>query len=101
MSETMTQAQITRRRNKEIRDAARAERAAQERADRSLVLEAVRDVLKDEKATTAQRLFAVAVLDNMLQYYFVPYDVRHLLQTADTAKMDVEIMERLEQLTNK
>lgn len=95
------QAQITRRQNKAIRDAARAERAAQEKADKALVLEVVRDALKDKKASTAQRLFAVAVLDQMQHYHFVPSDTRHLLQTADTAKIDAEIMERLEQLKNK
>lgn len=95
------QARITRQQNKAIRDAARAEREAQEKADKALVLEVVRDALKDKEATTAQRLFAVAVLDQMQHYYFVPSDTRHLLQTADTAKIDAEIAERLEQLKNK
>lgn len=101
MDKTPTQAQITRQRNKAAREAARAERDAQEKQDKALVLEVVRDALKDKEATTAQRLFAVAVLDNMQYYRFVPYDVRHLLQTADAAKMDAEIMERLEQLNKK
>ncbi len=101
MNKDHTRANITRRQNKAISDAARAEREAQEKADKALVLEVVRDALKDKEATTAQRLFAVAVLDNMQYYHFVPYDVRHLLQTADAEKMDAEIRERLEQLKNK
>ena len=72
-----------------------------EKVDKALVLEALRAVLKDPEATTAQRLFAVAVLDHMQHYYFVPSDTRHLLQTADAAKIDAEIAERLEQLKNK
>lgn len=95
------QAKITRQQNKAAREARRAEREAQEKADKALVLEVIRDALKDKEATTAQRLFAVAVLDNMQHYYFAPHDVRHLLQTADTAKIDAEIRERLERLKNE
>lgn len=67
----------TRQRNKEIRAAARAEREAQEKADKALVLEALRAVLKDPEATAEQRIFAVAALDNMQHYYLVPYGVKH------------------------
>ncbi len=81
MDKSHEQANITRQQNKAIRE-------AQEKADKALVLEVIRDALKDKEATTAQRLFAVAVLDNMQYYHFVPYDVRHLLQTADAEKMD-------------
>lgn len=77
MDKAHEQAQITRQRNKEIRAAARAEREAQEKADKALVLEALRAVLKDPEATTEQRIFAVAVLDNMQHYYLVPYNVKH------------------------
>lgn len=48
----MDKPQTTRERNKAAREAARAEREAQERADKALVLEAVRDALKDKEATT-------------------------------------------------
>jgi len=101
MDKTPTQAQITRQRNKAAREAARAQRDAQEKADKALVLEVVRNALKDKEATTAQRLFAVAVLDNMQNYRFVPHDVRHPLQTEDVAKIDAEIMERLEKIEKK
>ena len=77
MDEHLTPAQIKRRQNKAIRDAARAEREAQEKADKALMLEVVRDALKDKEATTAQRLYAVAVLDNMKYYRFAPYGVKH------------------------
>lgn len=77
MDKTHTQAQITRQRNKEARAAARAERDAQERQDKALVLEALRAVLKDPEATTEQRLYAVAVLDNMQHYSFTPYGVKY------------------------
>ena len=77
MDKAHTQAQITRQRNKEARAAARAEREAQEKADKALVLAALRAVLQDPEATTEQRLYAVAVLDNMQHYYIVPYNVKH------------------------
>ncbi len=87
-------AQTTRERNR----AARAAREAKAREDAALVLDVIRDALKDKTATTAQRLFAVAVLDRMCYYHFVPSDARHLLQTVDAAKADAEIAERLERI---
>lgn len=101
MDKSHKQAQETRRRNQEARQMQREAREAEEKVDKALVLEAVREALKDKEATTAQRLFAVAVLDSMQYYRFVPYDVRHLLQTADAAKIDAEIAERLEQMKDK
>ncbi len=97
MSEISKKAQTTRECNK----AARAAREAKAREDTALVLDVIRDALKDKTATTAQRLFAVAVLDRMWYYNFVPNDARHLLQTADMAKADAEIAERLERIKNK
>lgn len=97
MSEISEKAQATRERNKE----ARAAREAKAREDAVLVLEVVRDALKDSEATTAQRLFAVAVLDRMCYYNFVPGDARHLLQTADMAKADAEIINCLEEIEKK
>jgi hypothetical protein len=67
----------TRERNKAARDARRAAREAEERQDKALVLDALRAVLKDPEATTEQRLYAVAVLDNMQYYRFVPYGVKY------------------------
>lgn len=67
----------TRERNKAAREARRAARAAEEQQDKALILDALRVILKDPEATTEQRLYAVAVLDNMQSYYFVPYGVRH------------------------
>lgn len=72
-----TQALTTRQRNKEARAAARAERETQERQDKDLILAALRAVLRDPEATTEQRLYAVAILDNMQHYYIVPYNVKH------------------------
>lgn len=63
MDKAHEQAQTTRQRNKEIRAAARAEREAQEKADKALVLATLRTVLQDPETTTEQRLYAVAVLE--------------------------------------
>lgn len=68
----MTETQTTRQQNKAARDAARAERNAQEKADKALMLEALRAVLQDPEATAEQRLFAVTVLDAMQHYHLVP-----------------------------
>ena len=76
MDEAREQAKITRERNKAARAAQRAERAAQEKQDRALVLEALRAILKDPAATSAQRVYAVAVLENMMYYHFVPHGVK-------------------------
>ncbi len=67
----------TRKRNAEARRAARAAQAAEQERDKGLVLDALRAVLQDPEATTEQRLFAVAVLDRMQHYSFVPHDMRH------------------------
>lgn len=76
--EAKARAQITRQRNKEARAAARAEREAQERQDKVLVLKGLRAVLEDPGATAAQRIFAVSVMDRMGHYGYVPYDMKHL-----------------------
>ena len=83
-----TQALTTRQRNKEARAAARAEREAQEKADKALVLEALRGVLQDPSATAEQRIFAVSVLDSIQHYYLVPYGVKHPGKDSDALIAD-------------
>lgn len=78
----------TRQRNKEIRAAARAEREAQEKADKALVANAMRAVLQDTGASSEQRIYAVAVLDNMQHYYIVPYNVKHPGKDSDALITD-------------
>ena len=85
----LTTEQLERRRaNMEARKAAREAREAQEKADKALMLAALRAVLKDPEATTEQRLYAVAVLDNMQHYYIVPYNVKHPGKDSDTLIAD-------------
>lgn len=67
----------TRKRNAEARRAARAARAAEQERDKDLILNALRAVLQDPEATTEQRLYAVAILDKIKYYDFVPHDMRH------------------------
>ena len=76
MDKSHAQAQETRQRNAEARKAAREAIAAERKQDEALVLEALRAVLQDPAATSAQRLYAVAVLDNMKLHGFVPYDLK-------------------------
>lgn len=102
----MTEAEKAERRakmaeRKALRGAQQKERDAQRKQDEALVLDAMRAVLQDPEATSAQRIYAVAVLENMQYYHFVPHDVRHLLQTADAEKIDAEVRERLEHIKSK
>ena len=71
------QARATRAANKAKREARKAAQAAERERDKALILDALRAVLQDPEATTEQRLFAVAVLDRMQYYNFVPRDMRH------------------------
>ena len=103
MDKSYEQAQETRRRNKEARQTQRVAREADEalvlEADEALVLEALRAVLKDPEATTAQHLYAVAVLDNMKYYHFAPYGVRYT-GDVDIAPFHAALQER-EETENK
>lgn len=78
----------TRERNKAAREARREAWATEQQQDKALVLDALRAVLKDPEATTEQRLYAVAVLDNMQSYRFVPYGVKCQGSTDITAFAD-------------
>lgn len=93
MDKSHAQAQKTRRRNAEARRAARAARAAEQERDKALVLDAMRAVLRDPDATTEQRLFAVAVLDNMTYLHAIPYGMKH---PADADKLIADFAKRLE-----
>ena len=96
----LTTEQLERRRaNMEARKAAREAREAQEKADKTLVLAALRAVLKDPEATTEQRIFAVAVLDSMGHYGFVPYDVKH--PGKDSNELIAEFARKLEAYQEK
>ena len=77
MEKSHEKAKTTRERNKALREARKAAEAAAEQKDKPLVLEALRAVLTDPEATTAQRLYAVAVLDNMQGYNFAPYGAKY------------------------
>lgn len=85
----------TRRRNAEARKQRRAALAAEQERDKALVANAMRAVLQDPEATSEQRIFAVAVLDKMKYYNFVPQDMRN----ADTLIAD--FAKRLEEAQEK
>lgn len=67
----------TREHNTEARRQRAAEHAEARQKDSALVLEALRAVLSDPSATSSQRIYAVAVLDCMQNYGFVPYKIRY------------------------
>lgn len=60
----------------EERRAARAEAWRQELKDKELVLDALRDILRDRTCNPAQRLYAVACLNYICGYRFVPCDLK-------------------------
>lgn len=84
---------------KAARDAQRARRDAEERADKSLMLEALRAVLRDPEATTEQKIFAVTVLDNVQHYSLVPYSVKH--PGTDSDALIADFAKRLEAYQGK
>lgn len=91
----LTTEQLERRRaGMEARKALREAREAREKADKALVLEALRAVLKDPEASAEQRIFAVAVLDGMEHYGFVPYDVKR--PGKDSSELIAEFARKLE-----
>lgn len=63
--------------DKETRRARREALAAEQERDKALVVDALLAVLQDPEATTAQRLYAVAVLDKVKGYGFVPHNMRN------------------------
>lgn len=63
--EARKRAEITRRENAERNRQWRAEHDRQEAADKALVGEAVRSILRDEGATARERIFAALTLDHI------------------------------------
>lgn len=68
----------TRRRNAEIRKAARAEQWEQERQDRVIVAAAMRGILMNPEATTRERVFAALTLDSATSGNVVPWRATRL-----------------------
>lgn len=69
--------QEERKERAEARKAAERVRWQQELADRELMLDSLRDLLKDKTASPAQRIFAVAVLDYAKGYHVVPSSLQY------------------------
>ena len=76
--------QEERKERAEARKAAERARWQQELADRELMLDTLRDVLKDKTASPAQRIFAVAVLDYAKGYHVVPSSLQYPDRKGDT-----------------
>ena len=73
----------------EARKQARAAQWEQERADRALMLDALRDTLRDRTAAPSLRLFALYCLNRACGYSVVPYDLKYPSNEADTDLIDV------------
>ena len=85
-------ARETARKNRELRKAARAVQWQQEQEDRTLMLAALRDILRDQTASPTQKLFAISVLDYAKSYHLIPM---RLMKKADfsTFKEKVEAIQ--------
>lgn len=81
----------------EQRKRARAEAWRQELADRELMLDTLRDVLKDKTASPAQRLFAVAALDYAKSYHVIPSKLQYP-DSVDDSDVTVRLRERFAEI---
>lgn len=64
-----------RKQRQEARKKRAEERAAEEKRDEALVLETVRSILRDDRATPGEKLLSICILDNMRYYHFCPSDI--------------------------
>lgn len=90
MTEAREKAEITRRSNLEKRKKRDAEHAEAKRRDEPLVIDALRSVLTDDRATPTEKLYAVAILDDMQGYYFIPNRIKY----KDTGEVDLSRFKR-------
>lgn len=81
-------ARETARKNRELRKAARAAQWEQEKADRVIMLDALRDVIKDKTASPGERLFAVSVLDYAKSYHLIPM---RLMEKVDLSALKAQL----------
>ena len=82
-------AKITRRKNAEARAKRQAEQWETERKDRAATLEALRLVRDDPSSTIEQRLLAVAGIDRLQSYNFLP--VHPMQQSIDTEMINARL----------
>ena len=80
----------TRKTNAALRKEAEAERAAERRSDRLIVIDALRAVLSDSRATPTERLFALEILDYVQNYYFIPSRIKGT-ENADLSQFKREL----------
>lgn len=81
----------TRKTNFELRKQAEAERAAERRSDRPVVIDALRAILSDNRATPTERLFALEILDDMQCYHFIPARIKGAGNNADLSRFKREL----------
>ena len=72
----------TKRRREERRLQAE-QNAVVRKADEDLVLETVRGILRDDRATPVEKLFSICIMDNMRYYHLCPHDVPFLDKPKD------------------
>ena len=98
MDAAHAKAQETARKNRELRKAARQAEWEMEKADRAIMLDTLRDVIKDKTASPSERLFAISVLDYAKSYHTIPL---HMMEKADfsTFKEKVEEIQASQEQT--
>ena len=78
----------TAKRNRELRKAARQAEWAQEKADRAIMVDALRDVITDKTASPGERLFAISVLDYAKSYHLIPM---RLMEKVDLSALKAQL----------
>lgn len=97
MTESRAKGEATRKSNLEKRRQRAAEHAEARRKDEPLVIDALRAILADDRATPTERLYALEILDDMQNYSFVPYRLKY----QDTAVVNMSKFKReLEAIQN-
>ena len=88
MDAAHAKAQETARKNRELRKAARQAEWEMEKTDRAIMLDALRDVIKDKTASPGERLFSVSVLDYAKSYHLIPM---RLMEKVDLSALVKEV----------
>ena len=85
MTESRAKGEATRKSNLERRKKWEAEHAEAKRKDSPLVIDALRAILADDRATPTERLYALEILDDMQDYSFIPDRLKY----QDTAAVNL------------
>lgn len=85
MTESRAKGEATRKSNLEKRKQREAEQAEARHRDKPIVIDALRAILADDRASPTERLYALEILDDMMGYSFIPSRIKY----QDTGTVDL------------